>query len=169
MLDNPNDEGLVRAIIEMAHCLKLEITESYLIDNSDKAVKIMNRLRKLGVELSLDDFGTGYSSLSYLHRLPLNSLKIDRSFINRMTESGENGQIVRTIIEMAQNLKMKVIAEGIETAEQLAQLKGLDCGYGQGYFFSRPLDTELAADFIEGNLVKYSVTEQPIINLDMNM
>ena len=153
-----------------AHSLKLEITESYLIDNSDKAVKIMNRLRKLGVELSLDDFGTGYSSLSYLHRLPLNTLKIDRSFISRMTEKGENGQIVRTIIEMAQNLKMKVIAEGIETDEQLAQLKGLECGYGQGYLFSRPLDAELAAEFIDDHLVKYSgVAEQPIINLDMNM
>ncbi len=137
------------------HCLKLEITESYLIENSENAVRIMNSLRKLGVELSLDDFGTGYSSLSYLHRLPLNSLKIDRSFISRMSESGENSEIVRTIIKLAQNLKMQVIAEGIETAEQLAQLNALHCGYGQGYFFSMPLEAEMAAEFIDEKQVKF--------------
>lgn len=139
-----------------ARCLKLEITESYLIENSDKAVKIMNRLRKLGVELSLDDFGTGYSSLSYLHSLPLNSLKIDRSFINRVTDSNENTEIVRTIIELAKNLKLQVIAEGIETAEQLAKLKKLKCGNGQGYFYSRPLEADAAAEFLDKNLAEYS-------------
>lgn len=117
-----------------AHCLKLEITESHLMENSVLSVKMMDRLRELGVELSLDDFGTGYSSLSYLHRLPVNYLKIDRSFVSRMTESTENGEIVNTIIRLAQSLKMKVIAEGIETSEQIEQLKQLNCEYGQGYF-----------------------------------
>lgn len=150
--------------------LKLEITESYLLENSEKAVKIMNRLRKLGVELSLDDFGTGYSSLSYLHSLPINSLKIDRSFISRLTATSENSQIVRTIIEMAQNLNMQVIAEGIETAEQLEQLNRLNCGQGQGYFFSRPLDATRAGEFINENIGNIpSVNEQTLINLELNM
>ena len=154
----------------VSRCLKLEITESYLIENSEKAVKIMNRLRKLGVELSLDDFGTGYSSLSYLHRLPVSSLKIDRSFVSQMTESEENYEIVRTIVKLAQNLKMQVIAEGIETAEQLAQLNHLNCGYGQGYFFAKPMDAEMAAAFINENSENLSgLNEQPIINLELNM
>ncbi len=130
----------------------------------------MNRLRSLGVELSLDDFGTGYSSLSYLHRLPVNYLKIDRSFVSRMTESGENSEIVHTIIRLAQNLKMKVIAEGIETADQLAELNKLNCGYGQGYFFSKPLEAEKAAIFISENTEKLSgLMEQLTINTELNM
>lgn len=133
-------------------CLKLEITESYLIENSETALRTMTGLRSLGVGLSLDDFGTGYSSLSYLHSLPLNCLKIDRSFISRLNENGENSQIVRTIIEMAENLNMQVIAEGIETHEHLAELNRLNCGYGQGYLFSRPLDTIAVAEFISAHL-----------------
>lgn len=121
-------------------CLKLEITESYILENTEIAVATMTRLRTLGVEISLDDFGTGYSSLSYLHRLPIDYLKIDRSFVSRMEEKRENEEIVRTIIKLAQNLKMKVIAEGIETGEQLNLLKKLGCEYGQGYFFSKPLE-----------------------------
>ncbi|MDQ3180152.1 MAG: EAL domain-containing protein [Acidobacteriota bacterium] len=132
-------------------CLKLEITESYIMENSEMAVTIMNRLRSLGVEISLDDFGTGYSSLSYLHSLPVDYLKVDRSFVSRMTASKENSEIVSTIIKLAQNLKMKVIAEGIETAAQLVQLKQLHCEYGQGYFFSKPLEAEAAKKFIEQN------------------
>ncbi len=151
-------------------CLKLEITESYLIENNEKAVKIMNRLRDIGVELSLDDFGTGYSSLSYLHQLPVSSLKIDRSFVSRMTESEENYEIVRTIIQLAQNLKIQVIAEGIETADQLDQLCLLKCGYGQGYFFSKPMEAEMAAAFISDNADNLSsYDEQSVINLELNM
>lgn len=153
-----------------ARCLKLEITESHLIENGEKAVTIMNRLRVLGVELILDDFGTGYSSLSYLQRLPINALKIDQSFVSRMTDSEENRELVRTIIKLAQNMKMKVVAEGIETAEQLAQLNHLNCGHGQGYFFSKPLDAEMAAVFIRENSENSSVRpEQPVINLELNM
>ena len=149
--------------------LKLEITESYLIENSEKAVKVMNRLRDIGVELSLDDFGTGYSSLSYLHRLPVNSLKIDRSFVSQMAESEEHSEIVRTIVRLAQNLKMDVIAEGIETAEQLEQLNELNCGFGQGYLFARPMDAEMAEAFINENYAPMSaVVDQPVINLELN-
>jgi len=150
-------------------CLKLEITESHVMENSEKAIVMMNRLCALGVELSLDDFGTGYSSLSYLHRLPVNYLKIDRSFVMEMTESGENSEIVSTIIKLAQNLKMKVVAEGIETAAQLGQLKNLRCEYGQGYFFSRPLEANEAEIFIADNLRNLNyLINQPIINLELN-
>jgi EAL domain-containing protein (putative c-di-GMP-specific phosphodiesterase class I) len=130
------------------NCLKLEITESHIMENTDVVIPIMNRLRDLGIQISLDDFGTGYSSLSYLHRLPIDYLKIDRSFVSRLEESLENQEIVSTIIKLAQNLKMKVIAEGIETAEQLALLSGLNCEYGQGYYFSKPVDGSHAGRLI---------------------
>jgi diguanylate cyclase (GGDEF)-like protein/PAS domain S-box-containing protein len=137
-------------------CLKLEITESYLMDNSEKVTEIMERLRKIGVEISLDDFGTGYSSLSYLHRLPVDYLKIDRSFVSRITDSRENSEIVYTIIKLAQNLKMKVIAEGIETLEQLEHLKNLNCEYGQGFYFSKPVEASSAERFIVENTPDFS-------------
>jgi EAL domain-containing protein (putative c-di-GMP-specific phosphodiesterase class I) len=139
-------------------CLKLEITESHLLENTDAAIEMMNRLRSIGVDISLDDFGTGYSSLSYLHRLPIDYLKIDRSFISQMTDSKENAEIVDTIIKLAQSLKMKVIAEGIETPEQLAHLKNLNCEYGQGYFFSKPLEAE-SAELLIGNTKPNTVLE----------
>jgi len=125
-------------------CLKLEITESYLMENNDLTIKTLSRLRALGVQLSLDDFGTGYSSLSYLHSLPVNYLKIDRSFVIRMMDSKESSEMVETIIRLAQTLKMKVIAEGIENTEQMAHLQMLNCEFGQGYFFSKPVNAETA-------------------------
>ena len=152
------------------HCLKLEITESHVMENSEQAIQTMNDLRALGCELSLDDFGTGYSSLSYLHRLPANFLKIDRSFVMRMSESKQNAEIVSTIIKLAQNLKMKVIAEGIETKEQLARLKRLKCEFGQGYLFSKPLEAKNAEDFIERtNRFSQLSADESIINLDINV
>jgi diguanylate cyclase (GGDEF)-like protein len=123
------------------HCLKLEITESVVMENAEAAALMFKQLRSLGVQLSIDDFGTGYSSLSYLHRFPLNYLKIDRSFVMRLTTDNDNA-IVRTISTLARNLGMEVIAEGIETEEQHQQLKMLGCEYGQGYLFSRPVDSQ---------------------------
>ncbi len=123
------------------HCLKLEITESVVMENAEAAALMFKQLRLLGVQLSIDDFGTGYSSLSYLHRFPLNYLKIDRSFVMRLTTDNDNA-IVRTISTLARNLGMEVIAEGIETDEQYQQLKMLGCEYGQGYLFSRPVDND---------------------------
>ncbi len=120
------------------HCLKLEITESVVMENAEAAALMFKQLRSLGVQLSIDDFGTGYSSLSYLHRFPLNYLKIDRSFVARLTTDNDNA-IVRTISTLARNLGMEVIAEGIETEEQFAQLRMLGCEYGQGYLFSPPI------------------------------
>jgi diguanylate cyclase (GGDEF)-like protein len=130
-------------------CLKLEITESVVMDNPDLAITILNQLHDFGIELSIDDFGTGYSSLSYLHRFPVNNLKIDRSFISGMDLGDENLEIVRTITLLARNLGMKVVAEGIETTEQLAQLRALSCELGQGYLFSPPVDAEAAVSLIE--------------------
>jgi len=122
------------------HCLKLEITESVVMENAESATQMFKQLRALGVQLSIDDFGTGYSSLSYLHRFPVNYLKIDKSFVGRMTDGNHNGEIVRTIVTLARNLGLEVIAEGIETESQNLQLKSLGCDYGQGYLFSRPID-----------------------------
>ncbi len=151
-------------------CLKLEITESHVMENSEKAIVMMNCLRALDIELNLDDFGTGYSSLSCLHRLPVNYLKIDRSFVMRMTESEENGEIVSTIIKLAQNLKMKVVAEGIETAAQLVRLKSLNCEYGQGYFFAKPMEAETAEMFIDKSMENSAyLTDQSVFNADFNM
>jgi diguanylate cyclase (GGDEF)-like protein len=124
--------------------LRLEITESVVMENAEAAASMLLQLRDLGVHLSIDDFGTGYSSLSYLHRFPVTTLKIDRSFIGRMGENDENAEIVRTIMTLANNLGMEVVAEGIETADQLAQLRALKCEYGQGYLFSRPVDAASA-------------------------
>ena len=123
-------------------CLKLEITESVAMENADHTINVLNRLKQLGVKLSIDDFGTGYSSLSILHKLPFDSLKIDRSFVYSVGENGENSEILQTIISLAKNLKMRVIAEGIETETQLHLLQNLGCDYGQGYLLARPQTAE---------------------------
>ena len=133
--------------------LKLEITESVIMENTESATIMLSQLRALGIQLCMDDFGTGYSSLSYLHRFPINTLKIDRSFISSMSMNSENLEIVRTIIALARNLNLDVTAEGVETAEQLAQLRALQCEYGQGYFFSKPVDSEVAGKLIATQLL----------------
>lgn len=128
--------------------LKLEITESAAMENAIQTIQILTSLKELGVQLSIDDFGTGYSSLSYLHRLPIDTLKIDRSFVNSVGENGEDSEILQTIISLAKNLKMRVIAEGIETESQLNILKGLGCDYGQGYLMSRPLPKDVMEELL---------------------
>jgi diguanylate cyclase (GGDEF)-like protein len=122
--------------------IKLEITESAVMGNAEMSARLLKRLKALGVQLSIDDFGTGYSSLGYLHRFPVNTLKIDRSFVGRIGEAAENIEIVRTIVSLAENMGMEVVAEGVETLSQLTQLRSLNCRYGQGYLFSRPIDAE---------------------------
>jgi len=123
-----------------AHYLDLEITESVVLEHTGTAFALLHGLRALGVTLTLDDFGTGYSSLSYLHRFPMSSLKIDRSFIRTLDTGREHGALVRTIIALAQNMHMTIVAEGIETAAQRDHLAALQCRYGQGYLFGRPMD-----------------------------
>ena len=128
--------------------LKLEITESLVMENLETAIDMLKRLRALGIELSIDDFGSGYSSLSHLHRFPLSTLKIDQSFVSNMDESNENTEIVRTIVTLARSLEMHVVAEGVETEEQLTQLRTLGCKYGQGYLFSRPMNAEATSELL---------------------
>src|SRR5687767_2679569 len=128
--------------------VKLEITESVVMENVDTATDMLRQLRSLGVQLAIDDFGTGYSSLSYLHRFPIDTLKIDRSFVTRMSENNENTEIVRTIVVLAQNLGMDVVAEGVETNEQLVLLQKLGCENGQGYLFSKPCNADGAEKII---------------------
>jgi diguanylate cyclase (GGDEF)-like protein/PAS domain S-box-containing protein len=142
--------------------LKLEITESMVMEDIEAATEMLKQLRSLGVQLSIDDFGTGYSSLSYLHRFPIDTLKIDRSFVTQMSENNENAEIVRTIVMLAQNLGMDVVAEGVETNEQLALLRKLGCENGQGYFFSKPLDIA-GAEKIIADTYTFSV---PSVNLN---
>jgi diguanylate cyclase (GGDEF)-like protein/PAS domain S-box-containing protein len=124
--------------------LKLELTESIVMENVVAATVMLQQLRALGVEIGIDDFGTGYSSLSYLHRLPINSLKIDGSFVTGMVENEDNTEIIKTIVTLAKSLRMNVIAEGVETFEQLTKLRLLNCDAGQGFLFSKPTDAETA-------------------------
>ncbi len=128
--------------------VKLEITESLLMQGGEAGFEILNQLRSRGFSLSLDDFGTGYSSLSYLHRFPINTLKIDRSFVQKLEPGVNSFEIVRTITELARSLRMDVIAEGVETTQQSDHLKSLDCEMVQGYFFSKPLDAAAADAYL---------------------
>lgn len=139
-----------------ARHLRLEVTESHVMENSQMAINIMNKLRELGVRLSIDDFGTGYSSLSYLQRLPIDFLKIDRSFVDVMNATMENSEIVKAIVMLAKNLGMDVIAEGIETEEQAASLINLECTFGQGFFYSKPTDAAQA---------ELILSESPVVSL----
>lgn len=122
--------------------LKLEITESAVMADPAAAAQMLQQIKSLGVRLAIDDFGTGYSSLSYLHRFPLDTLKIDRSFISGDGEGNEGMEIARTIMPMAKTLRLDVVAEGVETFEQVGLLKRLQCKYAQGYYFSKPLSPE---------------------------
>jgi EAL domain-containing protein (putative c-di-GMP-specific phosphodiesterase class I) len=153
--------------------LKLEITESVVMESVESAAGTLEKLRALGVELSIDDFGTGYSSLSYLHRLPIDTLKIDRSFVSRMAENNENKEIVRTIIMLAKTLGMGVIAEGVETREQAELLRELECQCVQGFLISKPIDADETdrlilgslAEWEEGVLQRQAVFDKEVFNL----
>jgi diguanylate cyclase (GGDEF)-like protein len=136
----------------------LELTESVLMSEPELGRAGLHALRGLGVQLSIDDFGTGYSSLAYLRQLPVDELKIDRAFIARAELTGEDLALVRTIVELAQILGLRVVAEGIENAAQLASLQKLGCGYGQGYHLCRPANPEDVPDRLSEATVDYPVT-----------
>jgi diguanylate cyclase (GGDEF)-like protein/PAS domain S-box-containing protein len=144
-------EGVLRETGLDPRCLKLEITESAIIDGPEHAAALLARLRALGVRVAIDDFGTGYSSLSYLHRFPIDTLKIDRSFVQQLRD-GHRSEIVDTIVTMAHRLALDVVAEGIETDEQHAQLRALRCEYGQGFLFHMPVSGETAEETLLANL-----------------
>jgi predicted signal transduction protein with EAL and GGDEF domain len=122
--------------------LKLELTESITMRDERRTARILSQLRATGVRFSIDDFGTGYSSLSYLRRFAVDILKIDRSFVSEMSNGSESQEIVRTIVNLGANLRMDIVAEGVETAEQVSLLKKFGCEYAQGFLFSRPLDSD---------------------------
>jgi diguanylate cyclase (GGDEF)-like protein/PAS domain S-box-containing protein len=136
--------------------LELEITESILIDNMESVVASLERLKQIGVKLAIDDFGTGYSSLSYLKRLAIDKLKIDQSFVRDLVHDADDEAIVRAIIQMAQSLKLKTIAEGIENAELLQKLRIFGCDEGQGHHFARPMPAQELADFLQASQQKKS-------------
>ncbi len=128
--------------------LRLEMTESAIMSNSEMAMDVLRRLKEMGVGLEIDDFGTGYSSLSYLKRLPFDTVKIDQSFVRDLHATGESVEIVKTILDLARSMNMSVVAEGVETADQVEVLTSLGCKYAQGYYFSRPADKDSTQSLI---------------------
>ena len=149
------DPGFTDSLLEsvdrydlQTHTVCLEITESLLFEDSDQAIKLLRQLRAYGFHLSLDDFGTGYSSLSYLDNLPVDALKIDRSFVNKLEDQFGDHAIIRMIIALAETLKIGVVAEGVETQQQLQLLESMNCKSVQGYFFSKPMPAENATAYL---------------------
>ena len=146
------EQALRESNLEPAR-LKLEITETALLPAAGAAPSVMRRISDAGIGLYLDDFGTGYSSLSYLHRLPLQGVKIDRSFTAAAAERRDYAAVVHSVVSLARNLRIQVVAEGIETVEQVALFQALDCGFGQGFFFSEPLPADAAEAFLSRSIV----------------
>ena len=136
--------------VDPAH-LRIEVTETAITDNLESVIDRLARLQNLGIQSCIDDFGTGYSSLSRLQSFPIDALKVDQSFVQRMGDE-EGIAIVRTILNLARGLRMSTVAEGIETLDQLTRLKGLGCDYGQGYLFSRPLNATQAEFLLQGKM-----------------
>jgi len=144
--------------------LKVEITEGMVMQNVESTMQMLGQLQALGVSISLDDFGTGYSSLSYLHRFPISTLKIDQSFVSSMSNTQESLEIVRTILGLARNLKMEVIAEGVETLEQAEELRSMNCDYGQGFYFSKALNANSAVRFLSSDPLNKTSPPSTTIN-----
>jgi EAL domain-containing protein (putative c-di-GMP-specific phosphodiesterase class I) len=134
-----------------ATSLRLEITETAAMEHADSTIQTLNRLRAMGVAFYMDDFGTGYSSLSYLHRMPIYALKIDRAFVNTMLSEEMSRSIVQAITTLAHSLQMRVIAEGVESAEQFEAVRRMGCDFAQGFLFSRPLCVEDAEKFLRAS------------------
>jgi len=133
--------------------VKLEITETLMVENPDHAANALRKLKALGLSLAIDDFGTGYSSLSYLHMFPLDTLKIDRAFVNSMDETENSRRIVHSIVGLAKALEMNIVAEGIETEAQRVRLRDLNCHYGQGFLFAKPQPAEEALSLINSGKI----------------
>ncbi|MCW2245400.1 diguanylate cyclase (GGDEF)-like protein/PAS domain S-box-containing protein [Azospirillum fermentarium] len=155
-LSDPDLVGVVRGVLRRTGVepswIKLELTEGAVMEKAEQSIRLLRDLRAIGIKLSIDDFGTGYSSLSYLHKLPIDSLKVDRSFVSAMHQSEENRAIVRIIVDLARLLGFDVIAEGIETTADANLLRALACDFGQGYHFARPLPPDEVERMVEGKL-----------------
>jgi EAL domain-containing protein (putative c-di-GMP-specific phosphodiesterase class I) len=143
-------QGALKAATLDPDDLRLEITETVLMDDPERAEVVLRDLRQLGVKIYLDDFGTGFSSLSYLHRFPVDTLKIDRSFVASLKEGSERPAIIESIVTLARTLGTRVIAEGVETEQQVQELTRLGCTEAQGYFFGRPLPARIAESLLAG-------------------
>ena len=144
----PKIDHVLTAARIRPHSLMLEITESMLVQNIETTVSLLEAIKAKGVDISIDDFGTGYSSLSYLHQLPIDALKIDRTFVSATEPNARNQAIVKSIVALSHLLKLTAIAEGIETAQQLKWLQMLGCELGQGYFFSPPVTASEATKLL---------------------
>ena len=140
-------------------CLESEITENAIMDDMDGVIYKLNQLSALGISIAIDDFGTGYSSLTYLHKLPIHTLKIDRSFLQEDRFSTDDHTIVNTIVAMAKGLKLNVIAEGIETQRQMDYLREIDCDEAQGFLFGKPL---------EAKVIEKMLTQKPFAHPEAN-
>jgi EAL domain-containing protein (putative c-di-GMP-specific phosphodiesterase class I) len=134
--------------------LEVELTESVLMKRAESAASVLKTLRENGVQLAIDDFGTGYSSLSYLRKFPVDSLKIDQSFVRQITSSPDETSIVAAVISMGRSLKLRVVAEGVETQEELSFLQAHRCDEAQGYFFSRPVPPQQFAKLLEAGILE---------------
>jgi len=157
-------EGIFVALQETgldSRFLELELTESVLMKHAESAESILRALRGRGVQIAVDDFGTGYSSLSYLRKFPIDALKIDQSFVRQITTAPDETTIVTAVIGMGRNLKLRVVAEGVETAEELAFLQGLQCDEAQGYYFSRPVVADQFARLLETGVAARVLAARP--------
>jgi EAL domain-containing protein (putative c-di-GMP-specific phosphodiesterase class I) len=135
-------DDVARALSESGlppESLVLEMTESVLMDDNENVLTILRQLKDLGARLAIDDFGTGYSSLSYLHRFPADMLKIDRSFVERLSHASDNAELARTVVRLGQSLQLQTVAEGVEDSAQFLTLRRMGCDIGQGYYFGRPM------------------------------
>jgi EAL domain-containing protein (putative c-di-GMP-specific phosphodiesterase class I) len=151
-----NIEKLLMAFEIAPHCLEIEITETAALSDIEASIATLNQLRRLGTRIVMDDFGTGYSSLSYLKRLPFQGLKIDRSFVKDIPKDTQDVAMLRAVIALGQELQLDIVAEGIETPDQVACLRELGCHNMQGYWFSRPLDTAAMTDFLQRHWPTYN-------------
>ena len=164
-LKTPNYATTTSTLVESLgfdmDCLVLEITEGQFIADLDESVRIIESFQSKGIKISIDDFGTGYSSLSYLHRLPINIMKIDRSFVINLNKDSKNKSIIEMIVTLAKSLELTIVAEGIETSEQLDYLRTLSCDSGQGYFFTRSLSVDDIESYITASFMPY---KDPLFN-----
>jgi EAL domain-containing protein (putative c-di-GMP-specific phosphodiesterase class I) len=159
-LARPDTLAVLREEVRRSHiapsAMKIEITETVLMETSEHVVATLAGLRELGVEFHLDDFGTGYSGLNYLRRCGATTLKIDRSFVSGVTNNEGNAELVRAIISLAHTLRLRTIAEGVETDGELAMLRDANCDFAQGYLFQPPLAVEAATALIEAQILERS-------------
>ena len=162
------DQIIMNTGIEVKH-LKLEITETLLMNHSEIADDVFRQLKARQIQIAIDDFGTGYSSLSYLDRFPVDTLKIDRSFVNRLDEQNQASTIVKATLDLAHNLGFDVVAEGVETQQQVEQLQTWGCEFAQGYFYAKPLDKDSAGEFLQDRLEASGSCHQVIDYLPANL